>query len=535
MAAPDSPWIAGIAGAAKAAAVGFALAGSLAAIAANPVASHSVSYASEGEATMMAAYMSKSHSAPASLNAMAGVAATLSQFGALPSVKIAVLSSPVNPKTGALFDGSSALPQGQGVCGLALVQGPAGQSTLAQILPADMGAQASPELAARLSTFEILHELGHCAQAQAGAQFSHPKLSAEQNKSVALGLAGNQELGEAWQESFADAYGMIKILESHKGDAKAFKTDMADGELIKAWRQMGRDGKEAAKPDGSLQFHLDANPYKTETALGALLANPAKYANASTPIEARAAELASIGLARAAVASSNLDQASKRAFDTSERMGIEMEPLASMLGTLASNWKKQGHSEADFMALAPKGVAAKFDIPDDNPFSLAAIGSAKEMAQAAWLAVDTAMTPEQAGSATLSKARERGLMASAAREFESKSPAAQKMAAAWTAALTAESGAPKTDDPAGPSALAAMAAQKEGAIAFSPDFYKQPEKLLRWRAAREATASAQPAPSEWVSASAPTAPKLSDWRAPREPTAIPNAPAPAKTPASKGL
>jgi hypothetical protein len=158
-------------------------------------------------------------------------------------------------------------------------------------------------LAERLFAFEALHETGHCAAIEYSASFAHPDLSAELNSEIADWLATDKPLGDAWHESYADAYALIKILDAASPSPEALRLARTDAELTLAWRRMCRDGQEVVGSDGALRLPSLRADHMTESAIAELLGRPANFFGFGRDASARASEIASIGLVRQVLAS----------------------------------------------------------------------------------------------------------------------------------------------------------------------------------------------------------------------------------------
>lgn len=488
-ASSKSGWLAGSVVAAKLALASLALASSAMSIAA-PTLDGVVSVAGPAQSLEVAKLLEKTEAKPASPEVAATIKAMLAKHKGLPTILVAPLISPLD-KDGGLRYSSAASPMLDGTpdCPVVLMSSEDGASSLSKSMEKVMGAKPSKELGARLFEFEALHEIGHCAQAQAKQGFSHPKLSAAENEAIAAGLAGNVELGEMWQENFADAYSMIRKLEASKGDKAAFAQALSDGRLINAWRQMGRDGLESASDGGALKFKIDENPYKTETALSELLAHADRWLDASRSVESRAAELASMGLARAVHASVDGHDYSAMVFDPKSRASMEVRPYAETLTKLAATWRKNGASQERFESMAPKALIASGFGPN-QPFAQAASSKMDRIARMAWDSSAEIDNPRKAASTVMRMAKGEGLLDQAADSAVQANPKLAKMSEAWGKALAAEAGSPTRVAPAGFEAQKALAQMPEGSATLDASFYNNEGKLSRWRAARDAVSAA---------------------------------------------
>jgi hypothetical protein len=224
----------------------------------------------------------------------------------LPSMLIAPMTAPSSMSDhGLLAYGSASKAYAPGACRVSLFQGPHGESSISSWIERAMGAKLSPALAERMFAFEALHEAGHCAAVEYSARFAHPDLSAGLNAEIASWLASETALGDAWHESFADAYAIVKIIDSAAIDPEALRLARTDASLILAWRRMCRDGQEIAAPDGTLRLPSERSEHMTENAISELLERPASFFGFGLDASARASEIASIGLVRQVLASAH--------------------------------------------------------------------------------------------------------------------------------------------------------------------------------------------------------------------------------------
>lgn len=249
----------------------------------------------------------------------------------LPRMLIAPMSAPSSMDDHALLAyGSSSKPDAEG-CRISLFQGPHGESSTSSWIEKTMGAKLSQALAERMFAFEVLHEAGHCAALEYAASFSHPDLSSALNAEIAAWLATDKALGDAWHESYADAYALIKIMDA-AADPEALRLARADAGLVLAWRRMCRDGQEIIGADGARRLPAMGADHMTENAIAALLEQPASFFGFGLDASARASEIASIGLARQVLASQRAPRAPS-------------EPAAGSAASLA--WLGARLAEAD--------------------------------------------------------------------------------------------------------------------------------------------------------------------------------------------
>lgn len=182
-------------------------------------------------------------------------------------------------------------------CSVVMVVDDHGLATIARDMRGMLGLTPSARLAERLGNFELLHELGHCESAHGKASFQHPELSAEQNNAVSEALKNSAE-GDLWQESFADAYSALSLLDEARGDARKMQQAKADIDLVLQWRKMGRARIGVASEEAEMnKLVLGRGSHLTEMAMEEALSS-SRWLDATIPVANRAAQLASVGLMR---------------------------------------------------------------------------------------------------------------------------------------------------------------------------------------------------------------------------------------------
>lgn len=182
-------------------------------------------------------------------------------------------------------------------CSVVIVVDDHGLATIARDMRGMLGLTPSAILAERLGNFELLHELGHCESAHGKASFQHPELSTEQNNAVSEALKNSAE-GDLWQESFADAYSALSLLDEARGDARKMQQAKADIDLVLQWRKMGRARIGVASEEAEMnKLVLGRGSHLTEMAMEEALSS-SRWLDATIPVANRAAQLASIGLMR---------------------------------------------------------------------------------------------------------------------------------------------------------------------------------------------------------------------------------------------
>ena len=425
----------------------------------------------------------------------------LAPYPGLPKATIAILEAvDGREKRTSNSEGSAAVSSADGDCVIALVVDPGGKSTVASSFQRTMGVDTSENLSARLLAYETLHELGHCANNSQKIGFSHPAMSSQENINLHDALNGTR-LGDIWQESYADAYAALHMLEGARSDPAKFAKALADVELIKSWREMGRDKSASLGADGELR--IDAkDPHATEKTLQELTEHTSKWLDSAVPLEQRAAQLASIGTVRIAKAATDEALLAKDAFNLGARVDFALDDIAKEAGKIARlaekiddpEYKKnivQTHARQVAAAQARSGPLNQIAATQIEPVFAAAIAvAAKETKQSS---TGPAMEDAAYLNAIKHEAAARGAYVQAQKALPTQaSSITELLTNSWDKALNAEKESPSfVKEAKDPALEKAKAFEAKGELSIDPSFYQGPSKLSDWRAKRAAQSPAQ--------------------------------------------
>lgn len=288
------------------------------------------------------------------------IQARLVTFGSLPRAHISVVQGREPSSSSAFMASSFAVVEAGGeACPVVVVVDAAGQATLPRVLPKTMGLAPGEGLSKRLTDFELLHELGHCAAQQSRARFDHPDLEEKQNKLIFRALRGT-EAAELWGESYADAYAGLSQMEEAKFSPKRSAQARSDLEVVLEWRKMGRLRRVAVGVgQGQDKLIVEQGAHVTEMTLQALLSEP-RWLESNEPIAKRAAQLASIGLARTLAATASPQGASEKFTKPKERLLQELGNVAQSFRQDIAKGRKEKESREGFIKREGAVLARRF-------------------------------------------------------------------------------------------------------------------------------------------------------------------------------
>lgn len=279
----------------------------------------------------------------------------LSMYARLPDARIALVVSDLagDSDDPALHVGSQAqYDSSKGICMITLVVDPRGLSSVNAAFGPVLGLAPERKLAERIGTFELLHELGHCSARAQGMPFNHPALNAAENKSMGAALLGTP-LGNIWDESYADAYALLRSFEGAPKASPAFRRAASDAEMWESFRKMARDNYVVPTAQGpKIQYIADyagQDPHITEKAIEELRSRPERWLDDSIPIETRAAQLASIGAMRSHKLADDPERLAHLSLTLSGRTEIAMAAIAKAMLDEALPALVAGMGEKDFV------------------------------------------------------------------------------------------------------------------------------------------------------------------------------------------